>query len=104
MSSAKMKRLMGGLSQNRLARELGMAQSTVNAILSGYREPGVFTAKRLADGMHVTLDAFVEALSEVYTAHDKEKRNGTGRQAKGGRGIVKRTARDPRRARATGQA
>ena len=56
--------LRAGRSQSKVAREIGIAQSTYASIETGYRTPSVETAKRIADVLGFQWTQFFEALPD----------------------------------------
>ena len=57
--------LRAGRSQSKVAKEIGIAQSTYASIETGYRTPSVETAKKIADVLGFTWTRFFENVEET---------------------------------------
>lgn len=53
--------LRGGRAQSKVAKEIGIAQSTYASIETGYRTPSVDTAKKIADVLGFQWTRFFES-------------------------------------------
>lgn len=56
--------LRAGRSQSKVAKEIGIAQSTYASIETGYRTPSVETAKKIADVLGFQWTQFFESEEE----------------------------------------
>ena len=57
--------LRAGRSQSKVAKEIGIAQSTYASIETGYRTPSVETAKKIADVLGFPWTRFFENVEET---------------------------------------
>ena len=57
--------LRAGRSQSKVAKEIGIAQSTYASIETGYRTPSVETAKKIADVLGFPWTRFFENSEEL---------------------------------------
>ena len=57
--------LRAGRSQSKVAKEIGIAQSTSASIETGYRTPSVETAKKIADVLGFPWTRFFENVEET---------------------------------------
>ena len=57
--------LRAGRSQSKVAKEIGIAQSTYATIETGYRTPSVETAKKIADVLGFPWTRFFENVEET---------------------------------------
>ena len=57
--------LRAGRSQSKVAKEIGIAQSTYASIETGYRTPSVETAKKIADVLGFPWTRFFENVEEA---------------------------------------
>lgn len=57
--------LRAGRSQSKVAKEIGIAQSTYASIETGYRTPSVETAKKIADVLGFPWTRFFENVGET---------------------------------------
>ena len=57
--------LRAGRSQSKVAKEIGIAQSTYASIETGYRTPSVATAKKIADVLGFPWTRFFENVEET---------------------------------------
>jgi transcriptional regulator with XRE-family HTH domain len=58
-------RLKAGLSQEQLARDLGIDLGTLVGLESGRRTPTLYTIVRLLPGLHVTFVEFVQEFERI---------------------------------------
>jgi transcriptional regulator with XRE-family HTH domain len=61
----RMKRY-GITSVSELARIADIPDNTASRILRGINEPGIFTCKRIAEALHMSLDSLIEILEELH--------------------------------------
>jgi len=73
VSAAVRRRLLRGLSQERLARKAGVSWSYVNLILNGYRRPSVDVVTRLAKALKVSFEELRRAIPSLADRRNESR-------------------------------